>query len=124
MSGAERSEPNRCAARRKDGQACGAVAVTSEYCFAHDPGRATERSAARRRGGRNSSRVVRLRGLIPPRLSPVFDELEATLGGVRDGRLTPQQGQAMASLARAMVAVLQAGELEERVRALEHEASA
>jgi hypothetical protein len=49
----------------------------------------------------------------------VYSALEAALAEVHDGRLAPQRAQAMAALARAMVQVVTAGELEERVRDLE-----
>ncbi len=60
-----------------------------------------------------------MRGLVPPRLVSVYDALEAALTEVHDGRLDPKQASAMAALARAMVAVLTAGELEQRVRDIE-----
>ncbi|MFC1972596.1 hypothetical protein ACFLVE_04250 [Chloroflexota bacterium] len=50
---------------------------------------------------------------------PVYDKLENALEEVHGGKLESKQAQAMASLARAMVAVLTSGELEERVRGLE-----
>lgn len=92
------------------------------HCLWHDPERAQARAEARRRGGANRAGVVRLRRLVPPRLIPVFDKLEQALSEVHDGTLKPGQAVAMAALARAMVAVLQAGELEERVRRLEEQA--
>lgn len=119
---ARRSNPNqpRCAGQRKDGTTCRAAALPgSRFCFAHDPARAAQRAAARAKGGRNRAQIVRLRGLVPPRLIAVFDALEAALTEVHDGALDPRAAGAMASLAKAMVSVLQAGELEERVRQLE-----
>jgi len=89
------------------------------HCFAHAPALAERRTAARRRGGANSAKVVRLRSLMPPRLIPVFDRLETALQETHDGALDPRAAQAMASIARALVAVLTAGELEERLRKLE-----
>ncbi len=119
-----RSTPKHCAGVRKDGQPCqGPVLDGGAYCFAHDPARVAERQAARQRGGHNRGAVVRLRNLCPPRLVPVFDQLEKALGEVHDGTLAPSQAVAMASLARAMCAILTAGELEERLRAVEGRAS-
>jgi hypothetical protein len=115
-----RSRPKHCAGVRKDGQACqGPVLDGGRWCFAHDPTRAAERQAARTKGGHNRGAVVRLRRLCPPRLVPIFDQLAAALQEVHDGTLSPPQATAMASLARAMCALLQAGELEERLRELE-----
>jgi hypothetical protein len=113
------TERKRCNATRADGQPCGAWARASGLCFAHDPALAGERDQARRAGGRNSARRERLQGMVPPRLIPLFDDLETALKEVRAGSLTPAQGNAIASLARALVTVMTAGELEERVRRLE-----
>lgn len=123
MTEAMRREPKRCIARRRDGKPCSALALgASPYCFAHDPERESERIEARRKGGRNSASLARIRGLLPPRLLPVYETLERALAQVHDGTLEPRRASAMAALARAMVAVLTAGELEERVRALEGKA--
>ena len=114
------SERVRCEATRRDGARCAGFALPGScLCFAHDPERQAARAASRRKGGRNSAKVIRLRGLIPPRLLPVYETLEAALQEVHDGKLDPRRAVAMASLARAMVAVLTAGELEERLRRLE-----
>lgn len=119
MNKATPSDPKPCEGRRKDGQPCRAFALASGYCFSHDPARQAEREAAHRRGGFNSSKVARLKRLIPERLLPVYALLEQALGEVHEGRLDPKRANAMASLARAMVSVLTAGEMEERLRRLE-----
>src|SRR5215216_4560839 len=109
-----------CAAPRKDGKPCTiTVLVDGRYCFGHSPERAAQRDEARRRGGRNRSTTARLRALLPPRLAPVFDRLETALAETHAGELDPKQAQAMASLARALVALVVSGELEERLRKLE-----
>jgi hypothetical protein len=119
-----RSIPKHCAGTRRDGAPCqGPVLDGGAYCFAHDPKRAAERQAARQKGGHHRGAVVRLHRLVPPRLLPVYDQLEAALGEVHAGTLDPKQAVAMAALARAMIAVLTAGELEERVRGLEGRAA-
>jgi hypothetical protein len=109
-----------CRATRRDGQPCQARALPgSPHCWAHDPACAEQRAEARKRGGRNSAKLVRLRGLVPPRLVSVYDRLEDALGEVHDGTLDPKVGSAMAALARAMVSVLTTGEIEQWVRDLE-----
>lgn len=119
------SNPKHCAGTRRDGQPCQAPTVgESGYCFAHDPMLKERRAQVREQGGRHRSNVVRLRAVMPPRLVPVFDLLETAIAEVHEGKLQPRQAQAMGSLARAMVAVLTAGELEERVRRLESEREA
>lgn len=55
----------------------------------------------------------------PSRLGPILDHLETALVEVHDGELSPARASAKASLGRAMVSVLEAGELEERLAALE-----
>jgi general stress protein YciG len=106
------TDPQRSASTRKDGGHCQAPALPKRpYCFAHDPERAEARAEARRRGGEHSAKIVRLRGLVPPRLLPVYDRLEGALAEVHDGTLDPRQASAMAALARAMTTVLTAGEL-------------
>ncbi|MBI2836080.1 MAG: hypothetical protein HYX85_00100 [Chloroflexi bacterium] len=113
------TERNRCKTKTKSGEQCRGYAMKDGYCFSHSPALEEKRLQARAQGGKNSARVARLRGLIPPRLMPVYDRLETALGEVHAGSLESKQAQAMASLARAMVAVLTSGELEERVRGLE-----
>src|SRR3954470_19174373 len=89
------------------------------YCFAHSPARAAERATVQGRGGAHRASVVRLRRLCPPRLVGVFEQLETALDEVHKGTLPASRALGMAALARAMVAVLSAGELEERLRELE-----
>ncbi len=111
---------NRCRGTRRDGQPCPSPILDADgYCFAHRPGADAARRQARQAGGRHRAALARLRRLCPPRLGAVYDRLDAALEAVEAGRLHPAQAQAMASLARALVAVLQAGELEARVRELE-----
>jgi hypothetical protein len=118
MGQAMASDP-KCSDVRTDGQPCGGTALADGKCFAHSETTAAARAEAKRRGGRNSATVVRLRGLMPPRLVPIFDHLETALADVLAGSLDPRQATAAAAVARAMVSVLTAGELEERVRRLE-----
>jgi O-acetylhomoserine/O-acetylserine sulfhydrylase-like pyridoxal-dependent enzyme len=50
---------------------------------------------------------------------PIFDVLETALTEVHEGNLEAKRASAMAAIAGAMVRVLSAGELEDRVRRLE-----
>jgi hypothetical protein len=115
-----RSVPKRCEGTRLDGQPCTApVLGVGARCFAHDEAKRAARDAARKKGGHQSASLARVHRLVPPRLLDVFDVLEQALGEVHDGTLPPSQAMAMAALARAMVSVLTAGELEERMRRVE-----
>ena len=81
----------------------------------HDPGALD----ARRKGGHATSRAERAGKLLPARLQPMVSLLEDALGEVHRGELDPRAASAMASLAGALVRTITAGELEERLRALE-----
>ena len=104
-----------CVSTRRDRAPFTAQAGASGYCIGHDPG-AME---ARRKGGHAKSRAERTAKLLPARLQPKVSLLEDALGGVHRGELDPRAASAMASLAGALVRAMTAGELEERLRALE-----
>ena len=109
------SVTQRCTSTRRDGSPCTAQAGTSGYCIGHDPGALD----ARRKGGHATSRAERAAKLLPARLQPMVSLLEDALGEVHRGELDPRAASAMASLAGALVRAMTAGELEERLRALE-----
>ena len=102
----------KCSAPTKTGKPCHGRPAESGYCFAHDPATKDKREAARVKGGENSSRAARLEKLLPSRLRPTFDRLEAAMKEVHEGRLDPRQATAMASVAGAMVKIIKAGEEE------------
>lgn len=105
-----------CQATRRDGRPCTALAVgESAFCVGHRPG-ARE---ARAKGGQQHGNVARALKLLPSRLQPVAVQLETALAEVHAGTLKPSAAGAMAALATALVRVVQAGELEERTRAVE-----
>jgi hypothetical protein len=112
---ASASDRQRCRGTRRDGRPCTATAGRDGLCVGHRP----EAQEARRRGGRASSKTARLARLMPPRLASVYDLLEEALERVYRGEVSPRVAAAMGSLASAMVRVLTAGELEDRVRRLE-----
>ncbi len=111
----------RCAATRRDGQPCAAPAQAgSRWCFTHDPAKDAERRAAREKGGQNKATAIRAEHLpLPNYLKPVLGAVLAAIRDVRAGTLTPAQASAIASLAGAAVRVVSAGQLEERLQALE-----
>ena len=104
-----------CVSTRRDGAPCTAQAGASGYCIGHDP----VAQDARRKGGHGKSRAERAAKLLPARLQPMVSLLEDALGEVHRGELDPRAASAMASLAGALVRAITAGELEERLRALE-----
>ena len=116
----------RCAATTQSGTPCNAQPVRlSGFCWWHDPATDAERQGGRRLGGKGKSNAARAkRGYADGALTPAEVEglIGTTLTGVLAGRVTPGQAQAVASLARAAVAVREAGEVEERLAALERHA--
>jgi hypothetical protein len=110
----------RCKGVKADGLRCRAFQGRSGYCFFHDPNiTPAQKNAQRAKGGHHNSRVSRAERMLPDRLKPVFTRLESAMQEVVDGTLSPTRAQALASLASASVRVLEAGEIEEKVRKME-----
>lgn len=110
----------RCPARRKrDGQPCTGKQTASGFCVAHDP-RANE---WRKQGGAASSTANRAAKLMPSRLRPLVEKLEATFDELYSGdRPRPAQLRAaaiMATVAMAIAKLIQVGEYEARIQQLE-----
>jgi hypothetical protein len=106
----------RCVALTKAGQPCRAFASTPDgRCALHGP-RASELHVL---GGRATSNRAKVARLLLRRLAPLVDGLEAAFYAVQSGALDASKGTAMAGIARAMVAVFSAGQLEETVRDIE-----
>ena len=109
-----------CTATKRDGTPCTTPVVgDGRYCFGHDPALAAKRAEARRRGGQNRSRQRRLQRLLPETLKPVVVLLLEAIEEVHRGELAPAQASAIAALSGALVRVYTAGQLEERLAALE-----
>ncbi len=113
-----------CKATTKAGSPCSAQLWRDGWCRWHHPSLEKERGAWRRQGGEGRSNVKRAAKRIPRTLIDVQAALFRALAAVEAGELEPAKAQAMSALARAVVAVHGAGELEERLRALEAEAPA
>jgi hypothetical protein len=90
----------------------------SSQCWAHDPALAEKRAAKRRLGGQNRATSKRLNKLMPARLVPVYEQLETALAAVLSDTLDPRSAAAAAAVARAMVAVLNAGLVEQQIEDL------
>ena len=63
------TERKRCNSKTHSGKPCRGFAIDDGYCFSHSPALEKKRLEARAKGGKNSSRAVRLKRLVPPRLS-------------------------------------------------------
>jgi Family of unknown function (DUF5763) len=118
MSDAQQNR-ERCQALRVDGQPCTAPAVRNGRCIGHQ---GADNAAWRARGGAGTSNANRAVKLLPARLAPVLAGLERAFAGIEKGTFDPKRAMIMATLAVAIVRVVQAGEFELRVRTLEQQA--
>jgi len=113
----------KCSGTTKAGLPCKAQALPdSAFCIAHDPARATELAEWRRRGGFAKSNRSRAKKALPA--DPLSNEqLHAWLGvvfrGVIAGRIEPGVGTASSTIARTMLELFRAIDLEVRIAELE-----
>jgi hypothetical protein len=116
---------SQCSATNKSGAPCSAQAWRDGLCRWHHPALEGQRVEERRRGGRNKSNASRARKQMAAQARTPA-ELQGYIGvalkGVMVGRITPGVANAVASLARAAVAVREATTLEDRLLALEQQA--
>ena len=112
--------PERCEATTKAGTPCpNRAAKGGTLCVAHDPER---RRAAAAAGGRGKSHQAKARKELERHVLTTGD-VEGFIGllivRVIAGTAEPAVGNAVANLSRALVAVREAGMLEERLAAVE-----
>jgi hypothetical protein len=105
----------RCSAIRSDGQPCQAPVIRDGLCIGHLKGA----QEARSKGGSATSNAERAARALPNTMRQVANVLIGTLGKVARGEYSPAQGQAIASIASALVRVYQVGEYEDHMRTLE-----
>jgi hypothetical protein len=114
-----------CSAIARSGSRCQRPALAGkQHCLMHDPASAELRREASRKGGKARANAERAKKLIPSAMSP--EELGGRLSDVFlkvvDGKLSPKIGTAASTIARALIDVRTAGELEERLAELERRA--
>ncbi len=112
----------KCSAIARSGSRCNSpVLPGSDFCFVHDPAAADRRREASKKGGFARSNKARAAKLLPEAMAP--EELAGWLSllftQVVDGRTEPRIGTAAATIARVMIDVRQATELEARLSELE-----
>jgi hypothetical protein len=96
--------PAVCTAQKKTGAPCTARALPgSALCFGHDPTKAAERLAARRRGGRGRSTAARVKGHLPPHLQDAQQRLTRLLDDVESGTVTPRAGEVLGGLISRLI---------------------
>jgi hypothetical protein len=117
-----------CTQTLPDGRPCRGFATTgSEYCFAHDPARALQRSAAQRAGGKAPRGRSLPKSAVEVAPDPVAIRsnedllvlVETTINDLRTGRLDPRVSNAVGYLANVAVKILEQTEIETRLDALE-----
>lgn len=117
---------DRCVGTNKSGEPCAAKPLPgSDRCPWHDDSWAERRKAWSVRGGKGKSNEARARKQLPAGVLS-NDQLRGVLGltiaKVLNGAVEPNVGSSVASLARAYVAVTEAGaveRIEERLGELE-----
>ena len=115
----------KCQAVAKSGNPCGATVVADGKCAWHAPSWADRRRQWSAEGGRKRSNASRAKKQMPEVMTT--DEVAAYLGVVFKQVIThrtePAIATAAAAVARAMIAVTEAGAIEVRLSALEAAAS-
>ena len=113
----------RCVATTKQGTPCKGPAQRGRaYCLSHDPARADQLAAARRKGGEGKAAKKRaMRDLADRALTP--EEFAGLIGAVAlavfAGGKSPAIGNAIANLSKAATAIAEATTIQERLAALE-----
>ncbi len=101
--------PDRCLGRTKEGRPCSAKALPgSDHCPWHDEAWAERRQQWSKKGGKGRSNEARARKALAGDVRDLADvkaRLMTALAKVEAGELEPGPANAMANLARAVVAV-------------------
>lgn len=117
-----------CTATRRDGHPCQGTPIPGKaFCFAHDPELRAQRhqwTTAAGKAKSNSRRLKKSLGLDTPTLT--LTEIDAllclTLKAVVSGRIEPGIATSAAGVAKAIMAIRTASDLESRLGALEQRA--
>jgi hypothetical protein len=121
-------KPDRCQATAASGKPCSAAARPGRaYCLWHDPQADAERRELSRKGGQGRSNAARARKALPAEdltLREVQRVLCRVLKDVTCGRAEPGVATAAATVGRAIAALAQAADFDERLAALERQIAA
>ncbi len=122
--------PRMCQATTQSGEPCQAPAMaSSDFCFAHDPSKATEADAARRAGGLQRARQMDRSGHGAPEPLPTWWPLETAAHACAglayvvqetlSGHLPSRDANAATGALSTLVGVRRAADLEQRLEMLE-----
>lgn len=121
-------KPTKCTATNRDGTPCrGTVLPNGTHCFAHDERLSEQRRQWAVDAGKAKSNAARMRktlgtGVATLALSEVDALLCIALKGVLSGRLEPGVATSAATVAKSIMAIRTASDLESRLAALEQRA--
>lgn len=109
-----------CKQPTKSGKPCGFPPMKdSDYCYQHDPNGADARRKSNAVGGRNRATKERIYAALPEDLKDTANVLYRTLGALERGDMEPARATAIATVARAIVAVFETGDAERRISEIE-----
>jgi hypothetical protein len=113
-----------CPGMTKDGAPCSAQVLSGRtFCHWHDPERRDAARESRRKGGQNRAAIARARKLL--RMSDGMADVQARLllvyQQVHIGEVDPSVGTAMATIARALVAVAGVAQFEDQLTEMRRE---
>ncbi|MGO9603832.1 MAG: hypothetical protein ACLQAT_10620 [Candidatus Binataceae bacterium] len=112
-----------CQGVRPNGGRCGARRLAgSQFCFFHDPDKASERKAAQRAGGQKKKMAVLPSSAPDAKLETADDAVKLladTINQVRRGEIDPKIANAVGHLAGLLMRGLKDSETERRLAALE-----
>jgi len=115
----------RCKEANRSGKPCGALHFRDGYCRWHHPDLAAQRQMERAAGGQSRSNRARARKQLQDSVMSITDldgMLCRALVQVAAGRMEPNVGSAMAGIAKTVVGIRTAGEIEKRLEELERQA--
>jgi hypothetical protein len=118
--------PTQCRGTNKRGQPCSAYVPDGHtWCQFHDPALAGQRKQWSVKGGKSRSNRARARKeLTTDALTPkeLVGSLSRAIRKLEEGTIHPASAGAMATVAKAITAIRQSAELEDRIRELEERA--
>ncbi len=111
-----------CLGTNKDSKPCSAAVWKDHLCRWHHPELEAQRQAERVAGGKARSNRSRAKRQLADQVMTISDLdglLCVALKQVASGRMEPGVGSSMATIAKTIIAVRAAGDLEQRLQALE-----
>jgi hypothetical protein len=115
----------KCREHNRAGGPCGAQHYKDGWCRWHHPNLDAQRQAERAAGGAARSNKARAKKQLSEQVMSIADldaVLCTSLAKVATGRMEPNIGSAVATLARTITTIRTASDLEKRLEALEQQA--